>query len=116
LPEVDVAFAQSFGVASGNIDELKAEIETNLKLELKRKIETKVKEQALVALRRMSDLAIPRSLVEQESQNLMIRAVADLKQKGARSEDIKLSPDMFSASAEERVALGLVLAEVVRAN
>jgi trigger factor len=33
-----------------------------------------------------------------------------------KQEDMKLSPDMFRASAEDRVALGLVLAEIVRAH
>ena len=73
LPEVDAEFARAFGVASGDVDELKAEIGHNLRLELKRKIEAKVKEQALAALRQKAEFAVPRSLVEAEAQNMVRR-------------------------------------------
>ncbi len=47
----------------------------------------------------------------------MARQMAtNLQQQGMRQEDMKLSPEMFRANAEDRVALGLVLAEVVRAH
>jgi len=114
LPPMDADFARLFGVASGSIDDLKSEIEANLKFELKRKIEAKVKEQALAALRQRAEFAIPRSLVEQESQTMAQRMAEELKQQGMKAEDIKVTPDMFRANAEERVALGLVLSEVVR--
>ncbi len=41
---------------------------------------------------------------------------ADLRQQGMKAEDIKLSPDAFRPGAESRVALGLVLTEVVRTH
>ena len=114
LPPVDAAFAVAFGIASGSIDELKAEISANLKLELKRKIDAKVKQQALTALRQKAEFAVPKSLVEQEAQNMAQRMAVQWKQQGMKTEDMKLTPDMFRATAEDRVALGLVLSEVVR--
>jgi trigger factor len=42
------------------------------------------------------------------------RMAADLKQQGMKEEDVKLTPEMFRAGAENRVALGLVLGELVR--
>jgi trigger factor len=114
LPEVDAEFAKAFGIASGSLDDLRAEITSNLKLELKRKIEAKVKEQAFAALRAQAQFALPKSLVDAEAQTMMQRMAADLTQQGMKQEDMKLTPDLFRANAEERVALGLVLAEVVR--
>ena len=67
LPAVDAEFAKAFGVASGSLDELRAEIGQNLALELKRKIEGKVKEQAFAALRSKAEFALPKSLVEIEA-------------------------------------------------
>jgi trigger factor len=116
VPEVDADFAKAFGIASGDVDELHAEIAANLKLELKHKIEAKVKQQAFSALREKAELAIPRSLVEIETQSMMQRMENEMRQQGTKAEDMKLSPEMFRASAEARVALGLVLAEVVRAH
>ncbi len=114
LPEVDAEFARAFGVASGDVGELKSEIEANLRLELKRKVESKVKEQALSALRKMAEFAIPRSLVEGEAQAMAQRMAAELHEQGMKPEDVKLGPEMFLARAEDRVALGLALGEVVR--
>ncbi len=116
LPEVDAEFAKAFGIASGSLDELRAEIAANLRLELKRKIETKLKEQALAALRAKAELALPRSLVELEAQNMAGRMAEEFRRQGMKAEDVKLSPEMFRAGAEERVALGLVVAEVIRAE
>ncbi len=116
LPDVDAEFARAFGIASGSLEELNAEIAANLRLELKRKIEGKLKEQALAALRSKAELVLPRSLVELEAQNMAGRMAEELRRQGMKPEDVKLSPDMFRAGAEERVALGLVLAEVVRAH
>ena len=116
VPEVDAEFAIAFGITSGDLGELKAEIAANLELELKRKIEGKLKDQALAALRRKAELAIPKSLVDLEAQDMAARMAADMRQQGMKAEDIKLAPDLIRAGAEQRVALGLVLAEVVRAN
>lgn len=116
LPEVDAEFAKAFGIASGDLDELRTEIGANLRLELKRKIEGKLKEQALATLRAKSDLVVPRSLVAMEAQDMAGRMAEDLRRQGMKPEDIKLTPEMFEASARERVALGLVLSEIVRAE
>jgi trigger factor len=116
LPEVDAEFAKAFGIASGTLTELNAEIASNLKLELKRKIESRLKDQALAALRAKAELAIPRSLVELEAQNMAGRMAEEMRRQGMKAEDIKLAPEMFRDNAAERVALGLVLAEVVRAH
>lgn len=116
VPEVDAEFAKAFGIASGSVDDLRAEIASNLKLELKRKIEAKVKEQVFAALRQKAEFALPRSLVEVETRNMMQRTENDLRQQGTKAEDIQLTAEMFRAGAEGRVALGLVLSEVVRAH
>jgi trigger factor len=114
IPPLDSAFATAFGIKSGNVDDLRAEVEANLKLELKRKLEATLKEQALKGLRQTSELTLPKSLVEQEALQLARRMAANLQQQGMKPEDIKLSPEMFRPQAEERVALGLILAEIVR--
>jgi trigger factor len=114
VPEVDAEFARAFGIASGSLEELEREIEQNLRLELKHKIEARVKEQAFAALRDRANLTLPRALVDSEVQNMMARMQAELRQQGTKPGDMKLTTDMFRGAAESRVALGLVLAEVVR--
>ena len=66
------------------------------------------------ALRQKATFMLPKSLVEIEAQNMAQRMAADMREKGMKSEEINLTPDMFRANAEGRVALGLILSEVVR--
>ena len=108
------AFATAFGIKSGKVEDLRAEVESNLKLELKRKVDTMLRDQAMRALREKSQLALPKSLVVDETQQLMRRMAGQLQQQGMKPEDIKLEPSMFEKQAEERVALGLILGEIVR--
>ncbi len=114
VPPLDTEFATAFGIKSGSVDELRAEVEANLKLELKRKLDAVLKEQALKGLRSAAQLTLPKSLVEQEALQLARRMAGNLQQQGMKQEDIKLTPEMFRREAEERVALGLILGEVVR--
>jgi trigger factor len=114
LPELDAAFAQGFGVKSGSQDELRAEVRSNLELELKRKVEGTVKDQVFKGLRAQADFALPRALVEEEARGLMQRMAGNLREQGVKAEDIRLTPEIFMQQAQERVALGLVVAELVR--
>ncbi len=109
-------FARAFGIASGDVDDLKAEIAANLKLELKRKIDAKIKEQVFAALRQQALFVVPKSLVEIETQNMAQRMAAEMREQGMKPEDMNLSPETFRAAAEGRVALGLILSEVVRSE
>ena len=114
VPPLDSAFATAFGMKSGKVEDLRAEVESNLKLELKRKHEAVLKDQALKALRARTQLTLPKSLVDAESVQLLRQMAANLQQQGMKPEDIKLTPDLFRPQAEERVALGLILGDLVR--
>jgi trigger factor len=116
VPALDGAFATAFGIKTGKVEDLRAEVEANLKLELKRKIESVLRDQAMRALREKTQLTLPKSLVEQEAVILMRRMAANLAQQGMKPEDVKLDPGMFRTQAEERVALGLIIGELVRAE
>ncbi len=116
IPPLDDAFAKEFGIKSGRVDDLRAEVESNLKLELKRKIESVLKEQAMKGLRAQTQFTLPKSLVEIEAVQLARGMVANLQRQGMKPEDMKLTPEMFRPQAEERVALGLILGEIVRSQ
>jgi trigger factor len=116
LPSIDAEFVNAFGIASGSVDDLRAEVAANLALELKRKIEATVKDQVMKALLLNVAVPVPKSLVEQEARNLATRAVAELKNRGIKPEEVNLSPETFRSQAEERVTLGLILNELVRAH
>ena len=115
LPPLDAQFVHQFGIASGEIDDLRREVETNLKLELRRKIASVVKAQALSGLRRLASFQVPKSLVESDAQVLRTQAIANLRERqNVKAEDLDVSVDLFRPQAEERVALGLIIGELVR--
>jgi len=114
LPPLDEGFAKSFGVASGTIGDLRGEIAQNLELELARKVESVIKEQAIAALRAKAMFVPPRSLVEVEAATLAKRMADNLRQQGMKPEDMKIAPEMFRQEAEDRVVIGLVLGDLVR--
>jgi len=116
LPPLDEAFAKAFGIASGKVDDLRREVEDNLRLELKRKVEAQLKDQALKGLRGLADFALPRALIDVEAQGLMQRMAANLREQGMKQEDIRLAPELFEEQAKERVALGLIVGELVRSE
>jgi trigger factor len=114
LPPVDAEFARNFGIASGSLDELRAEITANLTVELTRKIEGILKDQVMKLVQSTCQVQVPKSLVELEAQSLRERASNELKNRGVNPESVELTAEMFRPQAEERVAFSLILNEIVR--
>ncbi len=114
LPPVDTEFARLLGVEDGDVEKLKAEVKSNLEREVKRRVQSRLKEQAMELLLQNSALDIPQSLVAMEAERLMKMTAADMESRGVQT--MKLAADMFTGQAERRVRLGLILAEIVQAN
>jgi trigger factor len=112
LPAVDAEFAKTLGVADGDLAKMRAEIRANVEREVTKRVEAKVKHQALQALLDSTPLEIPKSLVEMESQELAQRALADLQARGLKMENTPVEPSMFAETAKRRVALGLIINEL----
>ena len=69
----------------------------------------------IVAL--FSQMGLPHFFIQAEIARLMEGARAELKQRGIKDADkAEIPEDVFRPQAERRVRLGLVLAELVRAN
>ena len=116
LPEIDAEFAKSLGVADGDIAIMREEIKANLERELKKRIQSKTKDQVMAALLSVAELALPRSLVDAEVGRLQGQAVQDLQARGMTTKDLQLPAELFVERAEQRVKLGLILNEVVKKN
>jgi trigger factor len=115
-PEVDAEFAKSLGVGDGDVAKMKGEIRANVEREAAKRIEARVKAQALQALLDATPLELPKSLVEMETQSLMQRAAADLQARGIKPEQMPFQPAAFEEPAKRRVALGLIIGELARAE
>jgi trigger factor len=117
LPEVNEALAKSLGIEAGSIDALRADIRKNLERELKFRLLARNKNAVMDALVAQAQLDLPKSSVQAELDRMVEGARADLKQRGVKdAEKAPIPEDLFRAQAEKRVRLGLVVAELVRAN
>jgi trigger factor len=117
LPEVNEAFAKSLGIQDATVEGLRADIKKNLQREVKFRVAARNKAAVMDALVKTATLDVPRALVNGEVERMVENARADLKQRGIKDADkAPIPPEMFTEQAERRVRLGLVVAELVRAN
>ena len=116
MPEVDAEFAKSLGIPDGDIQKMRADIKANLEREVGGRAKAKTKESVMDALIKVAALDVPKALVDQDVQRLVEMTRQDMKQRGMDVKDMPFPPELFTAQAERRVRLGLILAEVVKAN
>ncbi len=112
LPAVDEDFAKTFGVESGDLELFRADIRNNMERELKQRVQAKLKEQAMDVLLAAHPIDIPDSLVQQEINALREQTKKNVGGAGK----MELPASLFEEQAKRRVALGLILAEVVKNN
>lgn len=116
LPALDADFARALGVADGDLDKMRSEVRQNVEREVAKRVEARVKHQALEALMTATPFELPKSLVAMEAQELAQRAAADLRARGMKFEKLPVEPAAFEQTARRRVALGLIIAELARAE
>ena len=117
LPEVNEALAKSLGIADATVDGLRSDIKKNLEREVKFRLLARNKNAVMDALVSKAELDLPNASVQAELDRMVEAARADLKQRGVKDADKAPIPDdIFRPQAEKRVRLGLVVADLVRAN
>ena len=117
LPAVDEVFVKTLGIAEPTVEALRASVRANLERELRQRVLARNKAAVMDALIGASQLDLPKSLVGAELERMMAAARADLKQRGIKDADsAPLPKELFEPQAERRVRLGLVVAELVKAN
>ncbi|MGM0614572.1 MAG: trigger factor [Pseudomonadota bacterium] len=115
LPEVDEAFIERFGVEGGDEAQFRAEIKKNMTREASQAVDNRVKQQVLDALQKANEIPVPAALVQQETDGMKRQAA----QQFGLGEDFDVSQlpnELFADQAKGRVQVGLLLAEVIKAN
>ncbi|BEP55320.1 hypothetical protein GmRootV118_25640 [Variovorax sp. V118] len=96
---------------------LRADIKRNLEREVKFRLLARNKNAVMDALVANAELDLPNASVQSEVARMIEGARAELKQRGIKDADKAPIPEeVFRPQAERRVRLGLVVAELVRAN
>jgi trigger factor len=116
LPEVDAAFAKELGVADGNVEKMRADIQESLEQEIAKRVKAVIKQQVMDGLVGAVELELPRALVALESNNQLQTAAQNLQQRGLSPDELNLIPSMFEETAKRTVKLRMMMMEIVRAN
>ena len=114
LPEVDGGFAEQLGIQGGDLGKMHADIRANLEREVRRRAQSRIKDQVMKALLGNAKLELPNALVAVEIERLMIGMRQDLSARGLKTEEIPMPREAFEPEARKRVTLGLVVAELVK--
>lgn len=117
LPELDADFAKALGIADGDVTKMREEVKKNVSREVNRRLESQNKDAVMEALLKVTELQVPKVLVNDEAQRLADEMKQNFINQGmADAKNLDLPIDMFKEQAERRVKLGLILAEVVKEN
>ncbi len=116
LPEVDEEFARSLGVADGSIATMRSDIAANLNREVAQRLRARIKNSVMDGLSAKAIFDLPAALVTSERETLVENARRDLAGRGMDMKDIPIPDDAFREQAERRVRLGLLVAEIVKAE
>ena len=115
LPELDEPFFEKFGVTEGGIEKFREEVRANMERELRNAIKNKVKTRLMTQLRELHDVALPSALVSGEIRALKRQMMSQFGDAANFDESI-LPDDLFRDEAEKRVALGLIVAQIIEDN
>lgn len=122
LPEIDEAFLRAHNVpAAEGLDGLRSKCRSALEKERDKAVRARVKAQALEQLLAQNPVDVPLALVEQELPRLREEAASRMGLNRAgqvKPEQLQqmLPAELFEPQARRRVALGLLIGEVIKAR
>ena len=115
LPKLDGAFFEQFGVTDGDMDAFRTEVKSNMERELAASIKNRIKSQVMDGLSEINSIEVPKALVTTEIDRMRQEMMQQFG--GGQQFDPSILPaDMFESRAEKRVALGLLVNELVSAD
>lgn len=116
LPEIDADFVKAFGIEDGLVESFREDVRNNMERELEQALRSKLKSSVMDALYEKIQITVPNTLIDMEVESLMKPYIETAKRQKMKSEDLKLPRDVFEGQAERRVALGLIIGEIIQKN
>jgi trigger factor len=111
LPDIDDAFAVSFGVHEGGVEALRAEVRRSMERELIEAIRAQVKAAVMEGLLRDNPIEVPRGLVDETIEEMRVEMGRRL---GAKDMSQLPAAEPFEQPARRRVALALIVGELMK--
>ena len=104
LPAVDEDFIKGFGVQDGSAESFRAEVKKTMERELDQAVKDRVKGQVLDALLANNAIELPKALIDEEIERMKKQA------------ETQGDAQNLEEPARRRVALGLIVAELIKKN
>ncbi|MCT6881879.1 MAG: trigger factor, partial [Snodgrassella alvi] len=114
LPEVNEEFAKSLGIEDGDVEKMRAEIKKNVSREVNRRVSEMTKDSAINALLASTPIEVPTSMITEEAKSMAARMKENFAAQGMDQKDLDLPLDMFNEQASRRVAISLIMGELIR--
>jgi trigger factor len=111
LPARDEEFCAAFGVTEGGVPKLREDVAANMRRELDQNIRNRNKTAVLEKLYQANPVDVPNALLEAQIRDMQIDV---MRRTGAK--DVSQAPDRepFVEPARRRVALGLLINDIIR--
>ena len=93
---------------------MREDIKVNLEREVGARIKARNKEAVMDALVKVTEMDVPKVMIEQDSQRLAEQTRQDMAQRGMDVKSMPFPAELFATKAERRVRLGLILSQLVR--
>jgi trigger factor len=111
LPELDEEFCAAFGVTEGGVAKLREDVTANMKRELAQALRNRNKSTVLEQLYVTNPLDIPNVLLEGQIRDMQVEA---MRRAGAKDASQAPPREPLVEPARRRVALGLLLNDIIR--
>jgi trigger factor len=111
LPDLDDEFCRDYGVLEGGIEQLRREVRDNMERELADNVRARLKQQLLDGLLKANPVEVPGGFVDAQVREMQIEAA---RRAGATDASQVPPADSFVEPARRRVALGLLIRELIR--
>jgi len=111
LPEIDEEFFKAFGVTEGGLPKLREDVAANMRRELEQAMRNRNKAAVMEKLYVANPTDVPNVLIEGQIRDMQVEA---MRRAGAKDASQAPPREPFIEPARRRVALGLLLNDVIR--
>lgn len=117
LPEIDAVFFKTYNNDIDSLESFRNDVKENLERELELALRSRLKDAVMQAMYDKVELSVPNSLIDEEIKHLMQSYLDSGRQKNIKQLDLQQLPkEIFESQAKRRVALGLILGEIIKNN
>jgi trigger factor len=111
LPDLDDEFCREYGVPEGGMQQLRSEVADNMRRELAANVRARLRQQLLDKLLEANPVEVPQGLVDAQVREMQLDTARRI---GAKDASQVPPPDPFIAPARRRVALGILVGELIK--